>query len=209
MSLDLTDCKSTLVQVMAWCHQATNHYQSQCWPIPMSPYGSLGPNELKFQINFQGDDYMLIFKMLKHQHPWENRLIIQYYWTAHSKIAKWSYVIWKAYSHVFIYDTSSLFIFLVYCTIWFTTKVFTICYIIIKVHCELLCVDPSHPRLPYRATASLAGTTESHQWQLCIVLLRYVHVLWQLLYGYCVIQQAGRGVQDIYMWHRVPCRSLY
>ena len=26
-----TDDKSTLVQVMAWCHQATSHYLSQCW----------------------------------------------------------------------------------------------------------------------------------------------------------------------------------
>ena len=32
MSLDLTDDKSTLVQVMAWCRQATSHYLSQCWP---------------------------------------------------------------------------------------------------------------------------------------------------------------------------------
>ena len=39
MSLDLTDDKSTLVQVMAWCHQATSHYLSQCWPRSLSPYG--------------------------------------------------------------------------------------------------------------------------------------------------------------------------
>ena len=31
MSLDLTDEKSTLVQVMAWCRQATSHYLNQCW----------------------------------------------------------------------------------------------------------------------------------------------------------------------------------
>ena len=30
MSLDHIDDKSTLVQVMAWCHQATSHYLSQC-----------------------------------------------------------------------------------------------------------------------------------------------------------------------------------
>ena len=29
-----TDGKSTLVKVMAWCHQATSHYLSQCWPTP-------------------------------------------------------------------------------------------------------------------------------------------------------------------------------
>ena len=39
MPQDLTDDKSTLVQVMAWCHQAISHYLSQCWPRSMSPYG--------------------------------------------------------------------------------------------------------------------------------------------------------------------------
>ena len=37
MSLDFTDDQSTLVQVMAWCHQATSHYLSQCWPRSLSP----------------------------------------------------------------------------------------------------------------------------------------------------------------------------
>ena len=43
MSLDLTDDKSTLVQVMAWCCQATSHYLSQCWPRSLSPYGVTRP----------------------------------------------------------------------------------------------------------------------------------------------------------------------
>ena len=43
MSLDLSDGKSTLVQVMAWCRQATSHYLSQCWPRSMSPYGVTRP----------------------------------------------------------------------------------------------------------------------------------------------------------------------
>ena len=38
MPQDLTDDKSTLVQVMA-SGQATSHYLSQCWPRSMSPYG--------------------------------------------------------------------------------------------------------------------------------------------------------------------------
>ena len=33
------DDKSTLVQVMALCHQVTSHYLSQCWPWSMSAYG--------------------------------------------------------------------------------------------------------------------------------------------------------------------------
>ena len=38
MSLDLTDDQSTLVQVIAWCRQATSHYLSQCWPRYMLSY---------------------------------------------------------------------------------------------------------------------------------------------------------------------------
>ena len=43
MSLDHTYVKSTVVQVMAWCRQATSHYLSQCWPRSMSPYGVTRP----------------------------------------------------------------------------------------------------------------------------------------------------------------------
>ena len=39
MSVDLTDDKSALVLVIAWCHQATSNYLSQCWPRYMSPNG--------------------------------------------------------------------------------------------------------------------------------------------------------------------------
>ena len=45
MPQDLTDDKSTLVQVMAWCHQTTSHYLSQCWPRFALPYGVTRPNE--------------------------------------------------------------------------------------------------------------------------------------------------------------------
>ena len=40
---DLVDDKSTLVQVMAWCRQATSHYLSQCWPSSVSPSGITRP----------------------------------------------------------------------------------------------------------------------------------------------------------------------
>ena len=43
MPLHLIDDKSTLVQVMAWCRQATSHYLSQCWPRSRSPYGVTRP----------------------------------------------------------------------------------------------------------------------------------------------------------------------
>ena len=47
MPLDLTVDKSTLVQVMAWCHQATSHYLGQCWPRSMSPNGVTRPRWIK------------------------------------------------------------------------------------------------------------------------------------------------------------------
>ena len=47
MPLDLTDDKSTLVQVMAWCRQATSHYLSQCSPRSMSPNGVTGSQWVK------------------------------------------------------------------------------------------------------------------------------------------------------------------
>ena len=47
MPRDLTDDKSTLVQVMAWCRQATSHYLSQCWPSSMSPYCVTRPQWVK------------------------------------------------------------------------------------------------------------------------------------------------------------------
>ena len=46
-SMDLSDDESTLVQEMAWCHQATGHYLSQCWLSPWSPYGVARPQWVK------------------------------------------------------------------------------------------------------------------------------------------------------------------
>ena len=36
--------ESTLAQVMAWCHQASSHYLSRCWPRFMSAYSVTRPN---------------------------------------------------------------------------------------------------------------------------------------------------------------------
>ena len=49
MPRNCTNDKSRLVQVRAWCHQATRHYLSQCWPRSMSSYditSELDHNEL-------------------------------------------------------------------------------------------------------------------------------------------------------------------
>ena len=42
-----TDDKSTLVQVMAWCRQATSHYLSHCCPRSLLPYGITRPQWVK------------------------------------------------------------------------------------------------------------------------------------------------------------------
>ena len=48
MSVDFTDDQSILVQVMAWCRQATSHYLSQCWSRSLLPYGVTGPQVAKW-----------------------------------------------------------------------------------------------------------------------------------------------------------------
>ena len=55
MPMDLTDGKSTLEQVMAWCRQATSHYLSQCWPRSLLPYGAIRPQWVK--LAYTNNDY--------------------------------------------------------------------------------------------------------------------------------------------------------
>ena len=47
----VTDGKSTLVQVMAWCRQATSHNLSLYWPRSLSPYGITRPRWVNAGIN--------------------------------------------------------------------------------------------------------------------------------------------------------------
>ena len=35
------------IRPMVWCHQATSHYLSQCWPRSMLPYGVTKPQWVK------------------------------------------------------------------------------------------------------------------------------------------------------------------
>ena len=58
MSLDFTDDQSTLVQVMAWCRQATSHCLSQYWPRSLSPYGVTRPPS--FQVKGFSQDCLII-----------------------------------------------------------------------------------------------------------------------------------------------------
>ena len=60
MPQDLTDDKSTLVQVMAWCRQATSHYLSQCWLSSLLPYGATRPQWVEITLKrFGVFQYML------------------------------------------------------------------------------------------------------------------------------------------------------
>ena len=43
---------STLVQVMAWCHQTTSHNLSQCWLSSLSPYGVTRPQWVNVELGF-------------------------------------------------------------------------------------------------------------------------------------------------------------
>ena len=44
MPKNLSNEKSTLFQVTAWCHQAASHFLGRCWPRHLFPYG--GHNKL-------------------------------------------------------------------------------------------------------------------------------------------------------------------
>ena len=50
--------ESKLVQVMAWCHQATSHYWSRCWSRSMVPYGLIRPQWIK--ICSKGTDWQKV-----------------------------------------------------------------------------------------------------------------------------------------------------
>ena len=54
MSLDLTDDKSTLVQIMAWCLTAPSHYLNQWWLRYLTPYGVTRPQWVKLDENSNG-----------------------------------------------------------------------------------------------------------------------------------------------------------
>ena len=61
--LNFTDDQSTLVQVMAWCHQATSHYLSQCWPRSLSSYCITKPQWYNVNSTTQ-KPYIIRFYML-------------------------------------------------------------------------------------------------------------------------------------------------
>ena len=79
VSLDYTDDESTLVQVMAWCRQATSHYLSQCWPRSLLPYGFTRPT------------YLHIKWLQLAQEPQETGLLVVFCGSVHSLLKCWSF----------------------------------------------------------------------------------------------------------------------
>ena len=61
LSLDVTDDKSTLVQVMAWCPQATSHYLNQSWSRSLMPYGIPVPQWAKITTTKQNKTICIFF----------------------------------------------------------------------------------------------------------------------------------------------------
>ena len=67
LSLDLTDDKSTLDQVMAWCRQATSHYLSLCWPRYLLSYGVTRPQWVNWLIHLLMGDVAVIWTWWHHK----------------------------------------------------------------------------------------------------------------------------------------------
>ena len=58
MPQNLTNKRSTLLQIMAWCHQASNHFLSKYRPRSMLPL--LGLNELIYIYDFERKIFHLL-----------------------------------------------------------------------------------------------------------------------------------------------------
>ena len=82
MPKNLTNKKSTLVQVMDWCHQETSHFLIQCWPRALLTYGITRPqwvNTLQTKFFFQEHENMFaffsIFSTLRLFREWKSSLL--------------------------------------------------------------------------------------------------------------------------------------
>ena len=106
MSLDLTDDKSTLAQVMAWCRQAPSHYLSPCWPRSLSPYGITRPQwvmprshchdwcgSLKSPTTILL--YQISLQMMAEHVTWIGWFIYLFQVTNWYKLQQWTAAIWR------------------------------------------------------------------------------------------------------------------
>ena len=61
---DLADDMSTLVQVMAWCHQAPSHYLNQWWPGSTTPLYWVTRNQWVNFHNSQGCPWVHVYSLV-------------------------------------------------------------------------------------------------------------------------------------------------
>ena len=76
--LTVTDDKLTLVQVMAWCRQATSHYLSQCWLSPLSLYGIARPRWVNKNFNIM-PNLSIMETTVACVNIWQRCLIVRYH----------------------------------------------------------------------------------------------------------------------------------
>ena len=57
ISMPLDWGESTLIQVMAWCRQATSHYLNQCCPSSVMPYGFTMSQRINSYDTISPDDH--------------------------------------------------------------------------------------------------------------------------------------------------------
>ena len=74
MSLDLTDDELILVQVMAWCRQATSHYLNECLPTSLIPFGITRPQWVNLS---HGEYFRENIKMYLHFLSFSNIAMVQ------------------------------------------------------------------------------------------------------------------------------------
>ena len=78
MPLDLTNDKSALVHVIAWCRQATSHYPSQCIPRSLSPYGVTRPQCVNISWQIIGLNWLDINNhTTHHMHTWPDFALLE------------------------------------------------------------------------------------------------------------------------------------
>ena len=75
MPQDTFDIKSTLAQLMAWCHQATSHYLSQCWPRSISPYDIPRPQKVNVWQICLNDDFSTWGPIMRTKFSWESMVM--------------------------------------------------------------------------------------------------------------------------------------
>ena len=101
-----SDDKSTLVQVMAWCRQATSHYLSQCCPRSLSPFGVTRPQCVNIVIFFVWNwtNAMNIWSVLWILMAWcfNTRVSVATVLSVHTCIPVVHGLIWYPCTHVFI-----------------------------------------------------------------------------------------------------------